>query len=105
MVISVYKHCYNSFGGHATLSLVGRYLSMGTPDFGSGVTEIELHSYFRSTQPAKKTLEDMYVEHHAYLEDLPRLRFLRKKQRITIDFNSMIATAEEISKIQGHHTN
>ncbi len=71
---------------------------MGTPDFGSGVTEIELHPYFRSTQPAKKTLENMYVKYHASLEDLPRLRFLRKKQRITIDFNSMIATAEEISK-------
>jgi len=98
MDISVYMHCYNSFGGHATLSLVGSFISMGSPDFGSGVTEIEFHPYFRSTEPANKTLENMYVKYHASLEELPRLRFLRKKQRITFDFNSKIATAEQISK-------
>jgi len=98
MDISIFMHSYNGFGGHATLSLVGKFLSMGTPDFGPGVTEIELHPYFRSTQPAKKTLENMYVKYHASLEELPRMRFLRKKQRITMDFNSKIATAEQISK-------
>ncbi|MDY0282482.1 MAG: hypothetical protein RBR35_18195 [Salinivirgaceae bacterium] len=98
MDIDVLTHCYNRFGGHATLSLVGSFLSKGAPDFGPAVIEIELHPYFRSTLPAKKTLEDIYIRHHSTMEELPKLRFLRKKQRITIEFSSEIATAEEIIK-------
>jgi len=98
MEIWISRRTYNSCGGHVTLGLVGSLLEIDAPDFGSAITELEIYTLFKSTKPAKKSLEDYYQNFHESLSSYPTTVFHRKKQRFELQYFSQIATAEETSK-------
>ena len=87
MEISVSIHTYNTYGGHSTVSLVGDFLELNTPNFGSSIEELEIHVYFRGGR-AKKTLESLFDQYHDFLKGLPSTKFYRKKNRFELNILS-----------------
>ena len=91
------KHTYNSYGGCRTCSVIGDFLEMNCPDFGSAIKEIEIHIHFPSKPgtKAKRTLEGLYEDFHQGLMKLPECKFLRKKNRFIIKFESEAGYAND----------
>lgn len=98
MEITVYFRNYNSYGGHVTLALTGDYLLLDTPSFGDAIVEIEVMMLFRSDDPPLKSLESMYDNFHATLDQFPKVTFYRKKRRAEVSFYSELLTAREVEE-------
>lgn len=90
-------HTYNTYGGHATISLVGQYLQLDLPSLGSGLKEIDVHVYFQNAGEPKSTLESLFDRYAGFIKGLPSLKFFRKKGRIEVSFLSELGTADIVS--------
>lgn len=65
MEILVSIHTYNTYGGHSTLTLVGKYLELGAPDFGEALETLDIHVYF-SGGKISRHLESLSDQYHSY---------------------------------------
>ena len=95
--IWVIIHTYKSYGGHATLSLIGRYFQSGLPPLGAAIKEIGVHVYFRSSTGPKATLESLYTRYDRFLEGLPTSKFFRKKLKVEISFISKLGGSDVVA--------
>lgn len=100
MELSVYFRTYNSFGGHATLILIGEYLLLDAPAFGDALAELEIIMCFRSDGPPRKSLETIYDNFHAGLDRLPTVTYRRKTRKAEITFCSDLLTARGVTRSQ-----
>lgn len=96
MEIIVSVHTYNTYGGHATLSLVGKYLELEAANFGSAIKELDIHVYF-SGGKISKHLESLSEQYHGYLAELPSAKFYRKKSKFELNFVSEQGSADIVS--------
>lgn len=95
--ISVHYRTYNTYGGHSTLSLVGRYFSSGLPPLGLALKEIEIIACFRSGTGPKKTLESIHANFERFITTLPLITFHRQKARFTLTFLSELGNSTTVA--------
>ena len=88
MEILVTIRTYNSYGGHATISLAGGYLQTSLPDLGDGIEEIDVTVCFGNGREPRPTLEVSHVQHAEFVQTLPQSRFLRKKRKLSLTYLS-----------------
>lgn len=79
---------YNCYGGHTTLSQIGRFLLRDAPDFGDAIKEITVTLHFPNSGPAKKTLEQLLDRHNSHRATLPKITYRRVKGKVEIDVAS-----------------
>jgi len=91
--ITVSKRTYNSYGGHSSLSLIGRYLQSDLPRLGDGIREIEITVCFRNSGQPRASLESMHARFAEFVRTLPATRFLRKKGRFELVYLSNLGDA------------
>lgn len=96
MEILVSIHTYNTYGGHSTLTLVGKYLELGAPDFGEAIETLDIHVYF-SGGKISRHLESLSDQYHSYLAELPSTNFYRKKAKFELNFVSDLGSADLVS--------
>jgi uncharacterized protein YfeS len=94
IIVSV--HTYNTYGGHGTLTLVGKYLELEVPDFGSAINELDIHVYFSGGQISQH-LKSLSEQYHEFLSSLPSTKFYRKKAKFELNFVSELGNAELVS--------
>jgi uncharacterized protein YfeS len=87
---------YNTYGGHATLSLLADFILAEAPEFGAGVTELTVHFNFPHFGPPRSTLERDYDEFHANLRTLPKVVFRRKRGKAVIDIASQLLDGKDL---------
>jgi uncharacterized protein YfeS len=87
---------YNTYGGHATLSLIGDFIVADAPEFGTGVTELTVHFNFPHSGPPRSTLERDYDKFHANLRTLPKVVFRRKRGKAVIDIASQLLDGKDL---------
>lgn len=92
---------YNRFGGDANLDCAARFLLEGAPSFGSGLKHIELALWFSSSKPNNKGMEASRLDFERKLGGLPKLRYEKKKARLTIEVRSVACGAEEYVLVRG----
>jgi uncharacterized protein YfeS len=87
MDIEVYWHEYGSYGGRSGYCLIGDFLALDAPSFGSGIELIELHPNLRPSHTPKKPDKGLrtYLE---FLDTLPAYHFLRKKCKLKVEYVS-----------------
>ncbi len=101
MKIDLHCFSYNQYGGLSkSLYSAVEFLEFRSPDFGSALSKIILNAHFHSSEPPRPTLEESYEDYHLRLADLPKSKFERKKQRLTIDFESKTGSVEYISDMK-----
>lgn len=89
MELFVLTRAYNMYGGGAIFSYIGDLLLLQLGNYGDAITCIEVVVFLRSpVRNPKYSLEQLYDEHHAYLNKLPKVTFRRKLKRIEIEFLS-----------------
>lgn len=96
MDASVLVQSYDSYGGHASISIIGDLLEHATKDLACGVAIFEATVCFRTSRPPKHTLETRQTEFHAELERLPRVRWEGKKRRLSLRYESHLGLAEQV---------
>ncbi len=84
MEFQVLAKSYNSYGWHATLSLIGDFLLMGSGDFGQAVEELTVTLYLADPGPPKKTLEQLLQRHNSYRSTLPKITYRKAKKQVEI---------------------
>jgi uncharacterized protein YfeS len=88
-----------SFGGNTTYLLVRNYLEGGLGNYGSAVTQIEMTVCFRGGTVGNSSLQASHDEFHSvFLPSLPLVTFLRKKSRIAIKFETILADASFLER-------
>src|SRR5690349_19907997 len=87
-------------GGNVTYSLAGDYLRYGLcDDYGPAVRRFEATAYFRGSRVRNPNLHRMYEEFHsAHLPALPRVRFLAKKARMTLEYETKVVDASFLER-------
>jgi hypothetical protein len=96
MEIFFYSHGYNQYGGSNIYSPIGNLLELRLDDYGEAITSFHIEAYLRSaTYNRRPTLEASFEKHHRHLEMLPKITFLRRLRRVTLDFESKVTTAED----------
>ena len=96
MEIIVSVHTYNTYGGHSTLTLVGKYLELETANFGNTIKKFDIHVYF-SGGKINSHLESLSAQYHEYLAELPSTKFYRKKAKFELNFVSELGNADLVS--------
>ena len=91
-------------GGNVTYSLAGDYLQYGlSDDYGPAVRRIEATAYFRGWRVRDPSLQRRYDEFHAVqLPALPRVRFLAKKARMTLEYETKVVDATFLERYGVH---
>lgn len=79
---------YNTYGGHSTFSMIPDFLLDGAPLLGSAISELTITLHFKTSGPARKTLENLYTTFHANRLNLPKVVFRRNRGQATIDVAS-----------------
>jgi uncharacterized protein YfeS len=91
MKVRVLAKSSNIYSGGMPASLVGDYLESGLTDYGGAVIEIDVLIAFRS---GPKWASEVHPEfHYKYLPSLPITRFIRKKARMDIQYESKASGA------------
>ena len=88
MEILVTIRTYDSYGGHATISLAGGYLQASLPDLGDAIEEVDVTVCFRNGRQPRPSLEASHARHAEFVQTLPQSRFLRKKRKLTLTYLS-----------------
>lgn len=96
MEAHVLVQSYDTYGGHASISIIGDLLEQAAKDLDCGVAIFEATACFRTNRPPKRTLEALLSRFHAELEALPKLRWERKKRHLSIRYESRLGLAEEV---------
>jgi len=96
MEIIVSVHTYNTYGGHGTLTLVGKYLELEALNYGSAVKELDIHVYFAGGKISRH-LESLSEQYHEFLSGLPSTKFYRKKAKFELNFASELGNADLVS--------
>lgn len=86
---------HDCYGGHTTLSPIGRFLLKGGDHFGDAIREIVVTLHLRDSGPARKTLESLLERHNQYRATLPKITFRRAKGKLEIDVASELMDARE----------
>ena len=86
----VMARTYNSFGGHATLSLISDFLLFDAPSFGPAISELTVTFHFPTSGPPRSSLEDLYTKFHAERLKLPKIVFRRSRGKMSIDVSSTL---------------
>lgn len=90
-------HTYDTCGGHATLSLIGRYFQSGLPPLGAAIKEIDIHVHYKSSAGPKATLESMYTKYDRFPEGLPTSKYFREKAKVEISFISKLGGSDVVA--------
>ena len=89
-------------GGNLTFSLAGMYLQDGLGEYGAAVAEIEATACFRGGRVRNPSLKDLFERYHAeFLPSLPYLKFLRKKKRVLLSYETAVADAKFLGRSGG----
>jgi uncharacterized protein YfeS len=99
MIVYVGTQSAHRFGGHPCFSLVGGYLTSGLAGCDSAIDQIEVTACFRGgpvPHPSRQSSHDDF--HSTFLPSLPRIRFLRKRRRVTIQYETAVADATFLSR-------
>jgi len=86
---------HDCYGGHTTLSPIGRFLLKGGDQFGDAIREIVVTLHLRDSGPARKTLEPLLERHNQYRATLPKITFRRAKGKLEIDVASELMDGRE----------
>jgi uncharacterized protein YfeS len=78
-------------GGHPTSSLARCWLQSELSEYGSAIRELTFTICFRGGRVIGPLSEEF---HSKFLPSLPRARFMRKKGRMDIDYQTTLADAE-----------
>lgn len=89
---------YRSYGGHRSITLLSDILEDLSLDFGSAIKDIDVTMHFYHSGPAKKTLEQSMDSFNKNLQALPKCKFYRKKQSISLEFQAKFTDGIEIEK-------
>ncbi len=98
MNIIISYSLYNSFGSHASISLVAELLEYDMPNFGDAIQELDITVNFNHDAPARKTFKKLQEDFHSNLERLPKCTFYRKKQRLNLEIEGKFTTGYEIKR-------
>jgi uncharacterized protein YfeS len=99
MKVGVWTRSARSFGGNVTYSLAGNYLASRLANYGQGITAVEITACFRGGSVGHSSLQRSHDDFHSiYLPTLPLVRFLRKKARICIDYETRVTDAEFLER-------
>lgn len=85
---------YDTFGGHAILSLVPEFLLWEAPDFGPAIMDLGITFNFPHAGPPRRTLNDLYRRFHASRNVLPKIVYRRKRAQVEIDIASDLISGE-----------
>src|SRR5215469_16956584 len=86
-------------GGNTTFLLVGRYLTSGLGSYGSAIREICVTACFRGGKIRNPSLQESYdTFHQNFLPSLPKVKFLRKRGEIDIEYETRIADADFLER-------
>lgn len=92
MQFCVNYQCYDSFGGHPSISAVAALLEIDFPNIGTAINEVEFILHFKQDGPARKTLERSFAAFHSALTSLPRCEFRRSKRRLVLEVEGTFTT-------------
>jgi uncharacterized protein YfeS len=92
---------YNTYGGHATLSLISDFLLSDDDHFGSAISELSVNFNCPHSGPPRPTLETMFTNFHAHRKSLQKIVFRRKKGQVVIDVASELLDGEDLLKSIG----
>lgn len=99
MQLSVSTRSANSYGGNTTYSLVGQYLQTGLSEYGSALSAIEITACFRGGAVGHHSLQTSYDKYHAtYLSSLPKMRFIRKKAKGELQYETAVVDADFLKR-------
>jgi uncharacterized protein YfeS len=94
VIVYVLTRSAGSFGGNTIFSLVGEYLESGLGDYGSAIRQLEVTVCFRGGRVRNPSLQRSFdVFHSEFLPNLPLVKFLRKRNRIDIRYETTVADA------------
>jgi len=94
MIIYLMTRSAGSFGGNTTFSLVGDYLASGLRDYGTAIRQFDITTCFRGGRIRHSSLQQSFDEFHSkFLPSLPAVKFLRKKHRIDIQYETVVTDA------------
>lgn len=94
MKIDVSTRSATSYGGNSTYSLAGQFLEDGLGAFGPAVAGVEVTACFRGGLVQNPSLQSMHDQYHTvFLPSLPTVRFLRKKARLDLTYETAVADA------------
>ncbi len=99
MIVYLSIRSAGSVGGNTTFSLIGQYLESGLGDYGSAIRQLEVTACFRGGKVRNPTLQRSFDEFHSkFLPQLPLVKFLRKRNRIGIQYETTLADASFLEK-------
>lgn len=82
------------FGANPTYSLAGQYLADGLGDYGTAVRDLGITACFRGGPVGHPSLQSLFDRYHAeFLPSLPTTKFLRKKARLELEYETSVADA------------
>jgi uncharacterized protein YfeS len=89
-----------SIGANSTYSLAGHYFRYGlSADYGPAVRQFEVTANFRGVRDGHRPLGRRYDEFHTVrLPALPRLKFLAKKHRVTLEYETKVVDASFLDR-------
>ena len=94
MILGVSTKSANSVGGNTTFTLAGRFLESGLTDYGTAAREVEITACFRGGDVPNSSLQASFDKFHSvHLPSLPTVKFLRKKARLTLEYETGVADA------------
>lgn len=97
----VMARTYNSYGGHATFSLIPDFLLADAPLFGTAIAELTVTFHFATSGPPRSTLENLYAKFHADRLKLPKVAFHRSRGKMSIDVASNLIDGSDRELYRG----
>ncbi len=96
MATEVYVHfsSYDQFGGEKNLTLIAGLLER-TP-IAAALRRVEITIWFTTRRPPRKSLESVHEDFNLRMEQLPKVKFHRKKATLSIDYGSALGAIEEV---------
>lgn len=98
MEVTLFHQLYNSYGGFKSFCVVGDYLSLDIPNFGTAIDDLYITFHFKQDGPARKSLEDLHENFHKNLSKLPKCTFYRKKKTLQLEILATFTTGQEINR-------
>lgn len=86
MEILVFLRTYNSFGGHPVISLIGGYLELDMPDFGSALEQIEVYIALKTDTWETPSLQSLHEDFHKNIGQFSGIKFFRTKKRLELRY-------------------